>query len=183
MPALVIGTAALCYAPYLSVGTGVFGFLATGYLQDEQVQTGDTILPLAAWRALFGRLPDDVLVYFAIAALVLCALAIKAAFRRPRSIETNIGDITSLLVVALLLLSPNHPWYFLVIMPFVALRGGAVVWAVSVGALLLHEEVTWDFLIPILVRKYLLYAAVLAACAPSLLRIRHMLPLKNLQPR
>lgn len=170
MPALVIAVVALCYAPYLSAGTGVLGFLTTGYLREEQFLSGNMVLPLMAWRALVGTLRGDTIVYFTAAGIAMILLAFVAARREPKTIDTGIADINSLLLAALLLLSPNYPWYFLIVIPFVALRGGAIVWTVSIAALLLHEEVEWDYYVPILIRKSLLYAAVLATCTPALAR-------------
>src|SRR5262249_40864484 len=88
--------------------------------------------------------------------------------RVPRSIELSVADINRLLLVFLFFLSPNYPWYFLAVTPFVALYGGAPAWAASIGALLLQEEVDWDFYVPLLVRKSVLYGAFLLACAHSI---------------
>jgi len=52
-----------------------------------------------------------------------------------------------------------------VIIPFVALCGGAAVWAASIGALLLQEEAGWGEHVPILIRKSILYGAFIVACA------------------
>ena len=170
MPVLVIAVLALCYVPYLSVGTGVFGFLTTGYLQEESLASGDTILPLAAWRALVGTMRGDVAVYWSIALAVVGAMAFSTSLRKARSAETVIADINKLLLAALFLISPNYPWYFLAITPFVALQGGAPVWAASIGALLLQEEAGWGDYIPILLRKSLLYGAFITACAFTIWR-------------
>jgi len=40
--------------------------------------------------------------------------------------------------VGLFFLSPNYPWYFLVVVPFIPIGGGAPAWALSIGALLLN---------------------------------------------
>ena len=40
MPLAVIAAVALCYLPYLSVGSGVFGFLTKGYLTEEGIISG-----------------------------------------------------------------------------------------------------------------------------------------------
>ena len=93
------------------------------------------------------------------------AIAFTASLRASRSPETVIGDINKLLLAALFLISPNYPWYFLIVTPFVALRGGAPVWAACIGAVLLQEEAGWGEHIPILVRKTILYGAFIAACA------------------
>src|SRR5206468_12760546 len=81
------------------------------------------------------------------------------------SIASRLADINMLLLLALLLLSPNYPWYFLVIMPFVALCGSAPTWAVSIGALLLPEQLDWDFYIPRIVSKSILFGSLVLACA------------------
>jgi hypothetical protein len=70
-----------------------------------------------------------------------------------------------LLLVVLLLLSPNRPWYFLPIMPFVALCSGAPTWVVSIGAILLTNELYWEFHIPKLIIKSILFGSFLLACA------------------
>jgi alpha-1,6-mannosyltransferase len=164
-PVAVAATIALCYAPYLSVGWGVFGFLTTGYLSEEAHTDGSATWPLAAWRWLVGRMPGDYFVYLAISALIIVTLSILAASRNPRTPQIVVTDVARLLMAFLLLLSPHYPWYFLALTPFVALIGGAPIWAVTLGALLLQEEIVWDFFIPVLTRKSALYAMLFSACA------------------
>jgi hypothetical protein len=113
----------------------------------------------------------DVGAYFIGVALALVALAMIAMRRSPRSIQSSLTDIKRMLLAALLLLSPNYPWYFLVLVPFAALTDGAPAWAATIGALLLQEEADWDVFVPLLVRKSLLYAAVLVACGYSLWQV------------
>jgi hypothetical protein len=169
MPLLVTAVVAVCYVPYLSVGVGVFGFLTTGYLVEETLSTtGDAIWPLAIWRIAAGTHRGDIVIYLAIAAVILGSLALIAANRQTRSLDSMLDDINRLLLAFLLLLSPNYPWYSLVIMPFVALRGGASSWAASIGALLLQNEVDWDMDISSFARKSMLYGMVLAAFAYSM---------------
>jgi len=62
-----------------------------------------------------------------------------------------------------LLLSPNYPWYFLIITPFVALCGSPATWVVSILALLLSEQLDWDFYIPRMVTKSILFGGLLLA--------------------
>src|SRR5262249_61182565 len=45
-----------CYAPYLSVGSGVFGYLTAGYLREERFESGGDIWLLALWRWISGEL-------------------------------------------------------------------------------------------------------------------------------
>jgi alpha-1,6-mannosyltransferase len=163
MPLVVIATIALCYLPYLSIGSGVFGFLTKGYLVEEGIRDGNDLWPLALWRIVFGEHPGDVIAYVVIAALVLLIAGLSAARSAHQSVAGKLGGITMLLLLALLFVSPNYPWYFLVIMPFVALRGSAPEWVVSIGALLLSEQLDWDFYIPRMVTKSILYGGLLLA--------------------
>src|SRR5206468_11387602 len=114
---------------------------------------GDGVWPLAAWRTAAGPMPHDVAVYFAGVVLTLGVMAMMVAHRTPRPMESSLADIKRLLLAALLLLSPNYPWYFLAVVPFLALIGGATAWAATVGALLLQEEAGWGDFVPLLVRK------------------------------
>ncbi len=168
LPCVVLVVWGLCYLPYLSVGWGVLGFLASGYLSEEGLVSGDRIWPLAAWRSLFGVRDGDVVVYFALVSFIVAGLGLAVAFREARPVEVMLGDIAKLLLAVLFLLSPNYPWYFLAITPFVALCGGAPLWTASIGALLLQNEVDWDYYVPVLVRKTALYGAFLLAIACSL---------------
>jgi alpha-1,6-mannosyltransferase len=70
-----------------------------------------------------------------------------------------------LLLVTLLFLSPNYPWYFLLITPFVALVGTPPTWVVSIAALMLSEQLDWDFYIPRIVTKSVLFGGLLLAWA------------------
>jgi hypothetical protein len=164
----LIAVTVLCYAPYLSVGSGVLGFLTTGYLAEHGFASGENVWPLAVWRLIFGPTRGDVVAYFAVAGLVLAAMAFSAARQSPHASDLGMSAINRLLLAFLFLLSPNYPWYFLVLVPFVSLSGGAPVWTASIGALLLQEETDWDPYIPLLVRKSVLYGAFLLACAYSL---------------
>jgi len=69
-------------------------------------------------------------------------------------------------------LSPNYPWYFLVITPFTALCGSLPTWVVSIGALLLSEQLDWDFYIPRMVTKSILFGGLILAWAFTILRTR-----------
>jgi hypothetical protein len=165
MPLVVIATAALCYLPYLSVGWGVFGFLTEGYFTEEGISAGYEIWPLSLWRLVFGEHQGDVAAYAVLAALVLLFLGFLVARRFHDTIAATLADINMLLLLALLLLSPNYPWYFLVIAPFTALCGSPPTWFVSIGALLLSEQLDWDFYIPRMVTKSVLFGGLLLAWA------------------
>jgi hypothetical protein len=162
IPALAIAVAAVCYAPYLSVGTGVAGFLPA-YLHEERIDDSHDNWWLTVWRSVFGAHPADAIVYLVLVGLVLGSLALIAAFRSDRRPQTVVDDTARLLLVFLLLVLPRYPWYFLAITPFVALRGNAVFWAASIGALLLQEEVGRGDYIPLFIRQTGLYGAVAVA--------------------
>jgi hypothetical protein len=170
---LVVGAAiAACYLPYVSVGWGVFGYLGQGYLREEQIATGEHIWPLMISRAILGHWRGDVVGYFAVGALAVAALALRAALLPGQSVAARLAGINSVLLAALFVVSPGYPWYFLVLTPFVALVGGAPVWAMTLGAVILQEEAGWGQYIPLLARKSALYGAFIAACVYSLWKAR-----------
>jgi alpha-1,6-mannosyltransferase len=172
MPLVVIAAVALCYLPYLSVGWGVLGFLTKGYLTEEGISVGNDLWLLSLWRFVFGEHQGDVVVYGALAALVLLSKGLSVARSSHRTIVSSLAGINRLLLIALLLLSPNYPWYFLVITPFAALCGSPPTWVVSIGALLLSEQVDWDFYIPRMVTKSVLFGGLFLAWALVALRTR-----------
>jgi hypothetical protein len=165
MPLVVIAAVALCYLPYLSVGWGVLGFLTKGYLTEEGIIAGNDLWLLSLWRLVFGQHQGDVVGYAVLAALVLLFRGLSVARSSDRSIGSSLADINMLLLIALLFVSPNYPWYFLVITPFVALGGSAPTWVVSIGALMLSEQLDWDFYIPRMVTKSILFGGLLLAWA------------------
>src|SRR5215471_1200054 len=144
MPLAVIVTVLVCYLPYLTAGWGVLGFLSSGYLSEEGLLSGEGFWLLSLWRLAFGEMRYDVACYAVLAAALLLILAFRVAFRRERTAGTTLTDVNMLLLAVLLLLSPSYPWYFLIIIPFLALLGStpasAPTWAASIGALLLTNE-------------------------------------------
>jgi len=165
MPLVVIAAAALCYLSYLSVGWGVFGFLTKGYLTEEGISAGYDLWLLSLWRLVFGEHQGDVVAYVLLAALVLVFKGLSVARSAHHTIASSLADINMMLLLTLLLLSPNYPWYFLVITPFTALCGTLPTWVVSIGALLLSEQLDWDFYIPRMVTKSILFGGFLLAWA------------------
>jgi hypothetical protein len=112
MIAVVPFVAAAAYAPFLSVGRGVIGFLGSGYLSEQRVDSGDGFWALRVWRSLFGVLPGDAIAYIALAGVLLGCLALRAGFRRERSVASAVADAGLILLTFLVLLSPDFPWYF-----------------------------------------------------------------------
>jgi hypothetical protein len=165
MPLVVFAAIALCYLPYMSVGSGVLGFLAKGYLVEEGIRDGNDLWLLSLWRLVFGEHRGDLLAYIVLAALVLLFKGFSVARSADRTVASTLADVNKLLLLTLLLLSPNYPWYFLVIAPFTALIGTSPNWVVSIGALLLSEQLDWDFYIPRMVTKSILFGGLLLAWA------------------
>ena len=172
MPLVVIAIITLCYLPYLSVGWGVLGFLTQGYLREEGISAGNDLWPLALWRLVFGEHHGDVVFYVAMAALVLLFAGLAVARSGDRPIASRLADINKLLLLTLLLLSPNYPWYFLAVTPFVALCGSLPNWFVSIAALLLTEQLDWDFYIPRMMTKSILFGGLVLAWAFATWRSR-----------
>lgn len=165
MPLVVIAAIALCYLPYLSVGWGVLGFLTKGYLREEGISAGNDLWPLLLWRLVFGEHHGDVVAYVVLAALVLLFMGLFVARKAHENIGSTLADVNMLLLVTLLLLSPNYPWYFLIVTPFTALCGSLPTWVVSIGALILSEQLDWDWYIPRMVSKSILFGGLLLSWA------------------
>lgn len=139
-PALVLLAVAALYAPYLGVGTRVIGFVP-GYLQEEGFLAGGGFWLVALVRALGGDRPGLVEAYLGLMAIVFAVLVLRILRRPPiYAPGEQIRDVAGLLVLGLFALSPNYPWYYLPLVPFVALIGGPVVWTTTLFASLLHVE-------------------------------------------
>jgi alpha-1,6-mannosyltransferase len=140
LPLVVVAVAAVCYLPYLGAGQGVLGFLIGGYLHEEGFDSGYGIWAVNAARVLIGDVPGLLTVYVALAAAILGTLALRMVFKADHSVQRTTADIAALLLAGLFFLSPNYPWYFLVVVPFIPLGGGAPAWTLSVGAFLLYLD-------------------------------------------
>ena len=121
----------------------MLGFLS-GYLQEEGFASGRRlqacVADAAADRAAAGRGT----VYIVLAALLLTALALAAGFRTDRSEQAAIRWLGWLLIVFLVLSSPHYPWYFLVLVPFLALRASATAWVLTTACVLFYDVVGND---------------------------------------
>lgn len=138
LPLLVIAVAVACYLPYLGAGESVLGFLVGGYLREEGFQSGDGFWLVHAVRALIGDVPGLLTLYVALVAATLGTLTLRISFKTDDSPQRTTRDIATLLLAGLFFLSPNYPWYFLVVVPFISLGGGAPAWTLSLGAFLLY---------------------------------------------
>jgi len=166
MPVAVLLAIAACYLPYLGVGKGVFGFLLNGYLSEEGLRGGDGFWLVHVARGAFGDIPALVPLYLALAAATLGVLALGAAFARDDTPERRVRDIAMLLMAGLFFLSPNYPWYYLVVAAFIPIGGGAPAWALSIGAALLYLLFP-DYDEPFLIWKGVVSIAFLIAVAAT----------------
>jgi alpha-1,6-mannosyltransferase len=139
-PVAAILTVMLCYLPYAGAGTSVLGFATTsGYLSEEGLTDGGAYWLVALARAAAGDLPGLTAAYLIAGLAVLAWLALRAASRANATPQDTLCDIGLLLMAALFILSPNYAWYFLAIVPFTVLGGGAAAWAMTLGAILLYK--------------------------------------------
>ncbi len=155
------------YLPYLSAGTGILGFLPT-YASEERLDSGSAFWVVEALRWMIGPLPWAVPLYLGVSLAILGGLVLRAGFRKERPLAVTLKDINALLLAFSFLLSPNHPWYFLMVVPFVALTGSASGWALTIGAFALYDVAPWDPQAPFWMRDTAFNLAVLAAMVLSL---------------
>lgn len=162
MVATVGLVAAMAYSPYLTVGRGVLGFLGSGYLGEQGLDTGAGFWMLRVVRAVVGgSVPGDTLMYLVVAGAILSGLALRMGFRLRKDSETQLRDMSWLLVAFLVLLSPEYPWYELPLVGFLALFSLPVGWVMSVGMLTFYDVVQGDAQLPFYFRAGALNVAIL----------------------
>jgi hypothetical protein len=171
LPLVVAATVALAYLPYLSVGSGVIGFLPQ-YVEEEGLASGSGIVALSLIETFTGPIPGASSVYFALTALILGGLAIALGFRADRSDRAAIAGLSWLLVTSLVLLLPHFPWYYLVLVPLLVIRPSAAGWVMTLGAPVIYDSVGgvgWPEYDP---RMWALLLASVAAIAYDLRGLR-----------
>jgi len=167
LPLCVVATIAVAYVPYFSVGSGVFAFVP-GYMQEEGLASGNGFKLLWLAQLATGPLRFGTVAYLAASALALCALALTVGFRSDRSANASMRAASWLLIAFLVLISPNYPWYFLVLVPFLALSPSATAWVLTSAGVLFYDDVPNDVLPAYEVRIAVFTLAVLAALAHDL---------------
>jgi alpha-1,6-mannosyltransferase len=140
LPLVALLTAGLAYFPYLTAGSGVLGYLA-GYIEEEGLASGRGFNVLWLMERFTGPVPGAVRVYVAAAAVIMIGLAAAVAFRRDRSPAAAIAGLCWLLTVFLTLASPHYPWYFLALVPLLAIHASAAAWVLTLACPLLYESV------------------------------------------
>jgi hypothetical protein len=167
LPLCVAATVALAYVPFLSVGWGVFGFVSS-YVQEEGFASGNGYKLLWLVQQATGLLRYGTAAYLSLAVAVLGALALAVGFRTDRTAQASMRAASWLLIAFLVLISPNYPWYFLVLVPFLALAPSATAWVMTSAGVLFYDVVPGDVLPAYEVRITVFTGAVLAALAHDL---------------
>lgn len=138
-PIASVALVVICYLPYLGVGEGVLGFIPT-YLNEEGFVAGGGYWLVTVVRHLVGTLPHDVEIYLALGALVLAGYVLrilsKPKFYDP---QDQIRDLGILFFIGLFVLSPNYPWYYLPLVPFVVVEGSLTMWAATALVVGMHS--------------------------------------------
>lgn len=163
LPTLVIVTGVVLYLPYLSVGWRVLGFLPV-YLDEEGLKQGAGFRYLAMFDSLIVKVPHGTSVYVTAFGLIMLGLAFAAAFRRDRSIAGSVRALAILLTVFLMLLTPHYPWYYLVLVPFLAFyRWSWTLWVLTVGGMQTYQAIPDDPLPDYFMRQYVFHTLALVA--------------------
>ena len=149
MPTVFVLAVIAFYAPYIGVGTRVFGFLG-GYVHEEHLAHGggiflleaiDRVVPLPAWAAV---------AYAAVVLAVLAALSAWFVFASPLPTDPGaraVGQARQAAILGAVLLvaiSPHYPWYFAWLAPLNCLAPLASVnWLLIAAPLLSHDPVAY----------------------------------------
>jgi alpha-1,6-mannosyltransferase len=139
LPLVVAVAVLLAYLPYLSVGSGVLGYL-WGYIEEEGLASGRGFNLLWLLERFAGPVPGALHMYVAIAGVILAGTALAVAFRRDRRAETSVACLSWLLIVFLILASPHFPWYFLALVPVLALNPSGTGWVLTLASPLLYDS-------------------------------------------
>jgi hypothetical protein len=118
-PALLAGMIVAAYAPYaVGAGWGVLGYLP-GYIAEEGFRTGDRFFLIDFLRrALEVTLSPAV--YIAAAGVGLAGLTAWIVARGPLGGRRQAAAVLLLAASATLVVSPAYPWYFLWLLPCLA---------------------------------------------------------------
>lgn len=135
-------TALLAYLPFLSVGSGVLGYLP-GYAQEEGIITGQRFYLLQQAERFAGSWPPGwsqwlaggplsaTQWYQAVMVSVMGVLGLWCWLRPPRSERDIAGRVAILFIALLTLASPSQAWYTLLPLVLVPLVRGRSLLSVS----------------------------------------------------
>jgi hypothetical protein len=128
--AAFFATMVIAYLPYLSVGSGVLGYLP-GYLKEEGfVESGSRYFILNLARQI-AAVPTWA--YFILAALALTGLSAWALLKARRSVTDVAHAAAALAGLFLILSSPRFSWYVAWLIPFLCFAPAAS-WLYLTGA-------------------------------------------------
>ena len=123
MPAIMAGLAVVCYAPYLTAGRMVFGFLG-GYAREEGMETGTRYF-LYEWAqrlpGLHGLSNNGFLIFCALVFLALTLWSWRSATPGDSPRTAFLPPAFALALALMLLFSPHYPWYVAWLVPFLVL--------------------------------------------------------------
>jgi alpha-1,6-mannosyltransferase len=123
MPATMAALAVVCYAPYLTAGRLVFGFLG-GYVQEEGMATGTRyfLLELAQHLPGLHGFPNNAYLVFAGGVfLALTVWAWRTGCRDDSPRAAFLPPAFGFALALMLLFSPHYPWYVAWLLPFFVL--------------------------------------------------------------
>jgi hypothetical protein len=169
---------ALLYAPYLSVGSGVLGFLST-YGDEEGYRSGRGVWLLAGLSHLVP-LPDGAgRIYLIGAAILLGALAFRIArgpaLRGPAATIALCRDTAILIACTTAAANPHYAWYYAwLALPAVVAPIPAVVWLSAAPVLFYVDPFDERFFWPGLV-----FGPAIALALRDLLRARTVTPIPS----
>ncbi|MFC6789619.1 glycosyltransferase 87 family protein [Methylobacterium komagatae] len=168
----------LLYAPYLSVGSGVLGFLSA-YGDEEGYRSGKGFWLLSGMSHLVP-LPDGAgRIYLICAAILLGALAFwiarRPALRGPAATIALCRDTAILVTCTTAAANPHYAWYYAwLALPAVVAPIPAVVWLSAAPVLFYVDPFNERFLWPSLV-----FVPALALALRGLLQARAVTPVPS----
>lgn len=113
-----VTTIVVAYLPYLSVGSGVFGYLP-GYAKEEKLISGEQYYLLSLTRRLLS-LDVPPALYFVFVVVVMALIALWS-LRRTSDREGLVAGML-LATATTVLFAPHYSWYFTWLVPFLCFR-------------------------------------------------------------
>ena len=126
-------TIALCYTPYLSVGTGVLGSLGSEFREEGFVEKGGRYFLLALCRRVF---PLSTTPFLILAAVLLSGIGVRWLLRQKKDEIDVARGALALIGPYLLITSPRYPWHYAWLIPYLCFAP-RVGWIYLTGATVL----------------------------------------------
>jgi hypothetical protein len=122
---------------------------------------------------LIVKVPNGAAIYAALFGSVMVGLAFAAAFRRDRSPAGSLAMLTVLVTAFLVLLTPHYPWYYLVLVPFIAFYPWSwTLWLLTAGSMQMYHAIPDDPLPDYFIRQYVFITLAIGTIAHDILRAR-----------